>query len=112
MKKWLLGQDFLEPHKESIVRLDLIFDNCKMIQYLTERGNAINSYDNKERRKIERKINILKSKQYYTPILGAFVIMNNYDDAEKLRKADLSKNKIVLSNNSERRPSRCCGMLS
>jgi len=48
----------MNEYKDSIIRIDLIFDNRKMIRLLTERGEAIKDENTSKIETLEKKIQI------------------------------------------------------
>lgn len=72
-----------------IARLDIVFDNAAMIDLLKRRGNAIKNDDHAVVVELEGEISKLKTKQYYTPIVGVFITFETDHDiriAEELTR--------------------------
>ena len=74
------------------MRIDLIFNNCKLINLLEEREQAINNYDlpigccsricpPRKIEEVENKIHKRKHDLYHTDIVGAFIIFKDYESA-------------------------------
>ena len=87
------GQEFIDflhqrIHIEGvhIARMDLAFDNKKIVDLLEERGLAISQQDYKKIQKIEIKIEKLKEELYHGKIVGAFVTYNNQQDIKHVAR--------------------------
>lgn len=60
-----------------IARIDLAFDNKKIVGLLEERGLAISQQEYEKIQQIEIKIERAKEALYHNKIVGAFVTYNN-----------------------------------
>lgn len=78
-KEWLGKKMYLfSPDSQvNIMKVDLVFDNRKMLQLLKARGQAISIKETKTIREIEEEIQRSIPQQYSTNIVGAFVMFEN-----------------------------------
>lgn len=75
-----------------IARIDLIFDNKKMIELLEARGNAIKKENFPALDEYEQQIDAHKQYQYHADVVGAFVTYERNSDIKKIQAAfDYSK---------------------
>jgi len=56
-----------------IAKIDLVFDNSKLIDLLEQRGQAIKVRNKSKINELEFRINQLKDSQYKARVIGAFV---------------------------------------
>jgi len=92
----------------SIVRVDPVFDNKKLIQALEERGIAI-SYENTERiGQLEEAISEMKDKLYNTDIHAVFVTYERESDVktaiEYLKSSDCPLSQYGISPERPKEP--------
>ena len=65
-----------------VVRIDLVFDNAKIINLLIKRGTAIRKCKKELVRKLEHQIHEEKKRQYYANICGVFITLENDEDVK------------------------------
>ena len=63
-----------------IARMDLLFDNAKMIDLLLKRGKAVKKRENDQIIEIEAEIHARIKEQYNTPIVGVFITFEKDED--------------------------------
>lgn len=69
----------------NIARIDLVFDNKKMIELLEGRGNALKLQDYDQLIKYEDQIEALKHFQYFADVVGAFITYERNQDLQKIQ---------------------------
>mmetsp|Transcript_13108 Transcript_13108/g.20352 ORF Transcript_13108/g.20352 Transcript_13108/m.20352 type:complete len:144 (+) Transcript_13108:1265-1696(+) len=80
----------------SIVRIDPVYNNAKLIALLEQRGSAISTQNLKKVAELEASINAFKQDQYQTDIVGAFITFEREQDIKQAR-AILAKDDGPLS---------------
>jgi hypothetical protein len=68
----------------NIIRIDLVFDNKKMLNLLENRGEAIKNCDYKGVREIEEQIEAFKEYHYHADVVGAFVTYETEEDLKRV----------------------------
>jgi len=63
-----------------IARMDLLFDNAKMIDLLLKRGKAVKKRENDQIIEMEAEIHAKIQEQYNTPIVGVFITFEKDED--------------------------------
>jgi hypothetical protein len=71
----VLFQKFIKSHFKDakIARIDLVYDNTKMLNLLESRGTAIKMQDNQALFAVEDEVEEQKKYAYHTDIVGAFL---------------------------------------
>ena len=82
-KKYI--EDKLKVDGVDIARIDLVFDNKKMINLLEARGNAIKNENLPAIDEVERQIEAQKQYQYHADVVGAFVTYEKNSDIKKIQ---------------------------
>ena len=75
-------QNLLSVDNIKIARIDLVFNNRDLIHYLELRGEAIKNQNWPLAEKIEKRIESIKDKQYYSEVIGAYIIYEKQQDLE------------------------------
>jgi len=84
-KKYIEGK--LRVQGVTIARIDLVFDNKKMIELLEARGNAIKLEKLKGADAYEQQIDEHKQYQYHADVVGAFITYERDSDIKKIQAA-------------------------
>lgn len=85
-REYIRKQVLVIDKKVEIVRIDLAFDNRRMIKLLKKRGHAIKNSNSGEIFLIEHLINQEKEKQYYRNICGVFITFSRAEDAKETQR--------------------------
>ena len=72
-------KNFIKDETLRIARVDMIFDNHKMVEKLIARGHAIKINDNEAITKAEDEIHQSKNSQYLSKVCGAFIVFDTQD---------------------------------
>jgi hypothetical protein len=65
-----------------IIRIDLVFNNKKLIELMEQRGVAIKNQNYVLVKKFDEKIESIKDICYYSEIIGAYVIYEKQSDVK------------------------------
>ena len=84
-KKYIEGK--LRVQGVTIARIDLVFDNKKMIELLEARGNAIKLENFAGVDEYEQQIDEHKQYQYQADVVGAFITYERDSDIKKIQAA-------------------------
>lgn len=88
MRNWIWDQlaVFSKDERIKIARIDLSFDNRRMINLLRQRGDAIKNSDHGSVFQTEHLINLEKLRQYNTNVCGFFITFENDSDVKLAKK--------------------------
>ena len=89
-----------------IARMDLLFDNAKMIDLLLKRGKAVKKKENDQIIELEAEIHSQIKDQYNTPIVGVFITFEKDEDVFDAlnamdRKVQIFGKEITMDNTIE-----------
>lgn len=81
-------------HNTQVSRVDLVFDNNKMLNLLINRGFAIKCKNKEDIQRIEKEIIDFKREHYYARIVGVFITYESWQDVKCITFASHSHEKF------------------
>ena len=95
LHRWHLAEEYNEVHYDlKIARMDLVFDNSRMINLLLDRGQAIKHKNSAKIYQLEHLINLEKAESYHSRIVGVFITYETERDiryAQRHKQAEIFK---------------------
>jgi len=92
LHRWHLAEEYNEVHYDlKIARMDLVFDNSKMINLLLDRGQAIKHKNSAKIYQLEHLINLEKAESYHAKIVGVFIIYESERDVRYAKRHNLAE---------------------
>ena len=87
-----MAEEYNEVHYDlKIARMDLVFDNSKMINLLLDRGQAIKHKNSAKIYQLEHLINLEKAESYHAKIVGVFITYESERDVRYAKRHNLAE---------------------